>query len=165
MTYTFRTLTREDFALIRPIFRAAIEAEEYLVPTKNASDTICMDYWYGDKPEGEVWVIEEDGVILGSYYQRPNHYGLGGHIANGGYIVSPDAKGKGIGRELGMHSIARARERGYHGIQFNFVVSTNTVAVNLWKNLGFQILGVIPGGYYRKSQEYVDAYIMYQDLR
>jgi ribosomal protein S18 acetylase RimI-like enzyme len=162
---TFRTLSPSEFPLIEPIFRAAIEAEESLVPARDASEDICMSYWFGDKPEGEVWVLEENGKILGSYYQRPNHYGLGGHIANGGYVVCPTARGKGVGRKLGEHSVVRAKERGYHGMQFNFVVSTNTVAVELWKSLGFGIIGTIPGGYHRKQRDYVDAYIMYQDLR
>jgi L-amino acid N-acyltransferase YncA len=162
---TFRTITPAEYPLIRPIFEAAIAAEEYLVVPKDAPESMHLAYWFGDKPEGEVWVYEEEGNILGSYYQRPNHYGLGAHIANGGYIVSPDARGKGVGRKLGEHSIARAREKNYHGIQFNFVVSTNEVAVDLWQSLGFAIIGTIPGGYHRRSQEYVDAYIMFKDLR
>lgn len=161
---TFHLLTPTDYPRIAPIFRAAIEAQEYITVDKDAPDNICISYWFGDKPSGEVWVLEEDGEILGSYYQRPNHYGLGGHIANGGYIVAPAARGKGVGRQLGEHSIARAREQGYRGMQFNFVVATNTIAVDLWKSLGFEIIGTIPGGYHRKQTDYVDAYIMYKDL-
>ena len=161
---TFRTLTSSEYPLIRPIYEAAIAAQEFITVDKGAPVETQLAYWFGDKPEGEVWVYEEDGKPLGSYYQRPNHYGLGAHIANGGYIVSPDARGKGVGRKLGEHSIQRAREQGYRGIQFNFVVSTNIVAVDLWKSLGFEIIGTIPGGYHRKAQEYVDAYIMYKDL-
>jgi ribosomal protein S18 acetylase RimI-like enzyme len=102
--------------------------------------------------------------VLGSYYQRPNHYGLGAHIANGGYIVSHDVRGKGIGRMLGEHSLIRARERGYVAMQFNFVVSTNSVAIALWKSLGFSIIGTIPDAYHYQQQRYVDAYIMYARL-
>lgn len=160
----FRTITREEYPLIRDILSAAIEAGEYLALAPQNSERTRMDYWFGDKPEGEVWIAEEDGKVLGSYYQRPNHYGLGGHIANGGYIVSPEAKGKGVGRRLGEHSLARARERGYHGMQYNFVVSTNTVAVKLWQSLGFKIIATIPGGYHRRGEEYVDAYVMFQNL-
>lgn len=164
MTLNFRTITREEYALIRDIHAAAIEAGEYLTLAPHNDERTRMDYWFGDKPEGEVWVVEENGQILGSYYQRPNHYGYGGHIANGGYIVSPDAKGKGVGRRLGEHSVARAKEKGYRGMQYNFVVSTNTVAVNLWKSLGFRIIATIPGGYHRQGQEFVDAFIMFRDL-
>jgi ribosomal protein S18 acetylase RimI-like enzyme len=161
----FRIITHDEYPLIRDIHTAAIEAGEYLTLAPQNSEQIRKDYWFGDKPEGEVWIVEENGAVLGSYYQRPNHYGYGGHIANGGYIVSPEAKGKGVGRRLGEHSLARAREKGYRGMQYNFVVSTNTVAVKLWQSLGFTIIATIPGGYHRKGQEYVDAYVMFQDLR
>lgn len=162
---TFRTLTPAQYPLIKPIMDAVIAAEEYITIPKEGTDADCIAYMFGASPEAEVWVLEEDGEILGSYYQRPNHYPLGGHVANGGYLVSPAARGKGVGRRLGKHSIARAKERDYRGLQFNFVVSTNDPAVKLWKSLGFAIIGTIPGGYYRKQTEYVDAYIMYKDLR
>jgi L-amino acid N-acyltransferase YncA len=161
---TYRTITPDEFPLMEPIFRATIEAQEYLTPDATSTEEICKSYLFGDKPGGEVWIAEKDGKVLGGYYQRSNHHGLGNHIANCGYFVSPDARGMGLGRKLGEHSIARAREKGYRGIQFNFVVSTNTVAVKLWQSLGFQIIGTIPQGYHRKREEYVDAYIMFQSL-
>lgn len=74
-------------------------------------------------------------------------------------------RGKGIGLKLGHHSIARATELGYHAIQFNFVISTNTPAVNLWKKLGFEIVGTLPNAYHRKQKDYVDAYVMFKRLR
>lgn len=49
-------------------------------------------------------------------------------------------------------------------MQFNFVVSTNTTAVKLWQNLGFSIIGTIPGGFNHQQLGYVDAYIMYQEI-
>lgn len=161
----FRIISREEYPLIAPFYEAAISVGEYFTLAPDASLETRLDYWFGTIPGSEVWIAEEDGKVLGSYYQRPNHYGYGGHIANGGYVVSPDAKGKGLGRLLGEHSLARAREEGYHGMQYNFVVSTNTVAVKLWQSLGFTIIATIPGGYHRRGEEYVDAYIMFQDLR
>ncbi len=161
---TFRTITPDEFPLMEPIFRATIAAQEYLTPDVDSSEEICKSYLFGDKPEGEVWVVEESGKVLGGYYQRSNHHGLGSHITNCGYFVSPDARGKGLGRKLGEHSIARAREKGYRAIQFNFVVSTNTVAVKLWQSLGFDIIATIPQGYHRKREEYVDAYVMFKSL-
>jgi ribosomal protein S18 acetylase RimI-like enzyme len=157
---TFRTITQAEYPLIRDIHTAAIEAGEYLTLAPDSAEETRIRYWFSD----EVWIAEEDGKVLGSYYQRPNHYGYGSHIANGGYIVSPDAKGKGIGRLLGEHSLARAREKGYRAMQYNFVVSTNTIAVKLWQSLGFRIIATIPEGYHRQGKEFVDAYIMFREL-
>ena len=158
---SFRIIQKNESPLILPIFRATIATGEYLTLAPDASDILCMEYWFGTHPQAEVWVLEEDGKVLGSYYQRPNQYGLGAHIANGGYIVSEAARGKGIGRKLAEHSIQRARQQGYRAMQFNFVVSTNHVAVRLWKSLGFSILGTIPEAYHLQQQRYVDAYVMY----
>ena len=160
----FRQLHRSEYPLIHPIMQAVIAEEEALILPCDATEQHAIAYWFGNHPKGEVWVAEEEGEILGSYYQRPNQPGLGRHIANGGYIVSPTARGRGIGRLLGEHSLTRAREQGYYGLQYNFVVSTNEPAVNLWQSLGFAIIGTIPGGYHRKQADYVDAYIMFKDL-
>lgn len=160
---TFRHITRAEFPKIRHILEQIVETEEYLSLKSNSSEQDWEDYFFGDETY-ECWALEEDGEILGCYHQHPNQKGLGSHIANGGYIVSPTVRGKGVGRRLCEHSIERAKEQGYHGIQFNYVISTNTVAVNLWKSCGFKIIGTIPNGYHRKQQEYVDAYIMFLDL-
>ena len=160
---TFRQITRADFAKVRHILQPIVESEEALVLSAESSEQEWADYFFGDETY-EVWALEENGAIVGGYHLHPNQKGLGSHIANGGYIVAPEARGKGIGQRLGEHSINRARELGYRGIQFNFVVSTNKAAVNLWQKLGFDIIGTIPKGYHRKSREYVDAYIMFKDL-
>jgi ribosomal protein S18 acetylase RimI-like enzyme len=156
-------LTVADYDRVKDILRANIAEEAFFTPAADASDEVVKAYWFGGIAN-EFWALEEDGEILGGFYQRQNHYDLGGHIANGGYAVSPAAKGRGIGRILGERSIERAKERGFRGIQFNFVVSTNTVAVNLWKSLGFTVIGTIPQGYHYKRQRYDDAYIMFKDL-
>lgn len=161
--YHWRQLTVADYPLVEPLLRASIAEEAYFTLAADATDDEVKTYWFGGI-ENEFWVLEEQGVILGGFYQRRNHFGLGSHIANGGYVVSPLAKGRGIGRLLGEYSLVRAKERGFRGIQFNFVVSTNTVAVNLWKSLGFSIIGTIPGGFHYKRQRYDDAYVMFKDL-
>lgn len=159
----WRLLTSDDFALVEPLIRATVQSETFLASFADAPDEELKAYLFGGI-ENEFWALEEDGQILGGYYQRRNHYGLGGHIANGGYIVSSAAKGRGLGRLLAERSIERARERGFRGIQFNFVVATNTVAVNLWRSLGFVVIGTIPNGYHYKRERYDDAFIMFKDL-
>jgi ribosomal protein S18 acetylase RimI-like enzyme len=39
------------------------------------------------------------------------------------------------------HSLERARERGFRGMQFSFVVSTNARAIALWESMGFEVVG------------------------
>jgi len=65
---------------------------------------------------------------------------------------------------LCKHSLEQAKELGFRGMQFNAVVSTNTIAVKLWLDMGFEKIGTIPGGFYSHTQGYVDSYIMFKKI-
>jgi ribosomal protein S18 acetylase RimI-like enzyme len=62
------------------------------------------------------------------------------------------------------HSLAHARSRGYRGMQFNFVVSTNERAVRLWQSLGFEIVGRLPLAFSHPTHREVDALVMFRQL-
>jgi len=47
-------------------------------------------------------------------------------------------------------------------MQFNFVVATNQVAVELWKKCGFDIVGTLQNAFNHKDKGYVDAFVMYK---
>ena len=49
-------------------------------------------------------------------------------------------------------------------MQFNFVVSTNERAVNLWKRHGFTIVGTLPKAFLHPTRGYVDAFVMFRAL-
>jgi ribosomal protein S18 acetylase RimI-like enzyme len=79
-------------------------------------------------------------------------------------MVAPDARGLGIGRTMGDHALNEARRLGYRAMQFNFVISTNESAVHLWKQLGFRIIGTLPGAFRHARKGLVDAYVMFRSL-
>jgi ribosomal protein S18 acetylase RimI-like enzyme len=124
-------------------------------------------------PSDAVWcaVGTDEGrdVLLGFVHIHPNNNGRCAHVANCGYCVRREARGRGVGKLLVGKSIEAAREMGFRGIQFNAVVSTNTVAVALYQRFGFEIIGAIPGGFRLGSiatgdVRYVDMYVMYKAL-
>lgn len=49
-------------------------------------------------------------------------------------------------------------------MQFNFVVKSNTVAVKLWQNVGFEIIGEIPDAFNHSTNGLTNAYIMFRKL-
>jgi hypothetical protein len=53
----------------------------------------------------ETFVAEEDGVILGTYYMRPNQAGGGGHVCNCGFMTNVNAMGRGVARRMGQGEI------------------------------------------------------------
>ena len=74
-----------------------------------------------ERPRGQ-----SGGDVLGTYCLRKVRPAGGSHIANCGYMVGPWAAGQGVGRAMCEDSIERARALGFRGIQYNFVVSTNS---------------------------------------
>jgi len=50
-------------------------------------------------------------------------------------------------------------------MQYNLVVSTNKSAIHLWKKLGFHVVGLLPKAFKSHSIGYVDALIMYKELK
>ena len=144
--------------ILEPVIRAG---ETYTLP-RDMDKESALAYWFA--PAREVFVAEEPGSLVGTYFLQANQQGGGSHVANCGYITATHATGRGIAREMCLHSLGRARQRGFLAMQFNFVVSTNTRAVKLWQSLGFAIVGTLPKAFLHPTEGYVDAYIMYRDL-
>jgi ribosomal protein S18 acetylase RimI-like enzyme len=63
-----------------------------------------------------------------------------------------------------VHSQEQARAAGFRCMQFNFVASSNDVALRLWKKLGFGIVGILPEAFLHPSRGYIDAVVMYKKL-
>ncbi|MBP2238634.1 L-amino acid N-acyltransferase YncA [Sinorhizobium kostiense] len=146
------------WSIIEPVIRAG---ETYTLD-RNLSRAEAVAYWMA--ADKEVFVAEEAGAILGTYYMRPNQPGGGRHVCNCGYVTAPDSTGRGVARRMCEHSIITARAHGYRAMQFNFVVSTNRPAISLWQKMGFDVVGTLPGAFSHPTQGYVDALVMYQAL-
>lgn len=99
------------------------------------------------------------------YKSGANYPGFGAHVASATYVVRPAAQGRGIGRALVQHSLAQAQSDGFLAMQFNYVVSSNAPAVELYKKLGFTIAGTLPKAFRHKQLGLVDAYVMHRFLQ
>lgn len=157
-----RLATVADWPSLWSIIREVIKTGDTYTLAPDSSEADARKYWIHDVLE--TWVGEEDGEIVGTYVLRANQRGLGSHVSNVGYMVRPGCRGRGIGWKLGEHSLEIARKRGFEAMQFNAVVSTNTRAVELWKRLGFSIIGTVPKGYRHQALGLVDLYIMHRFL-
>jgi ribosomal protein S18 acetylase RimI-like enzyme len=49
-------------------------------------------------------------------------------------------------------------------MQFNAVFETNTPAVTLWRELGFQIIGTVPQEFQHPEMGLVGLHVMYRPL-
>jgi GNAT superfamily N-acetyltransferase len=145
------------------IFRAVVAPGDTYTFTTDTTEQDAVAYFIG--PGITSFVAEEDGRVVGMYKLIPNRIGRGAHVSNASFMVDPSAQGKGVGRALGEHCLDEARRQGYDAMQFNFVVSTNTAGVNLWKKLGFEIVGTLPKAFRHATLGDVDAYVMHRFLR
>ena len=157
-----REIGADEFARIWPMFRAVIVAgDTYSYPPDLRMEQACE--WWTTAP-CRCFIAERDGDVLGCYMLKPNQPGLGDHVANAGYMVSPEARGQGIAVAMCEHSLQQARDAGFTAMQFNFVVSTNTSAVRLWQRHGFQIVGQVPGAFRHAQHGPTDVYVMHRIL-
>ncbi|KQY64707.1 MULTISPECIES: GNAT family N-acetyltransferase [unclassified Nocardioides] len=158
-----RPATVADWPQIWPVFDEIVRAgETYAYPTDLTSEQ-AQALWLESEP-GHTVVLEESGTILGTAKMGPNRPSYGAHIGTASFMVSPRARGKGVGRRLGEYVVQWHRDQGFRGIQFNAVVETNTAAVGLWQALGFEIIGTVPGAFHSKAHGYVGLHVMYLDL-
>ncbi|CAD5282522.1 Acetyltransferase [Alteromonas sp. 38] len=158
-----REITKLDFESFWPTFYSVIQAQETYAFDPNMTLEEAYSLWCEIPLNAYVFV--ESNAVLGTYYIRPNAMGPSSHICNCGYMVSPEARGKGIARLMCEHSQKKAIELGFDAMQYNSVVSTNNVAVRLWEKLGYSIIGTIPKAYKHGQLGLVDSYIMYKWLR
>jgi L-amino acid N-acyltransferase YncA len=158
-----RPATEADWDSIWPFFDVIVAAgDSYAFPHGLTYETGRA--WWMESPPAQTVVAEADGVIVGSAKMGPNRPGRGSHIATASFMVDPATRSRGVGRALGEYMVAWARAAGYHGIQFNAVVETNTAAVRLWQALGFEIIGTVPDAYDHATLGLVGLHVMYLPL-
>ena len=159
---TLRPATVDDQDAIWSIFHAVVAPGDTYAFEPAIGRADALAYWL--HPDARCYVAQHEGAIVGTYIVKPNQPGQGAHVANAAFMVAPVARGLGVGRAMGEHCLREARRLRYRAMQFNFVVSTNEPAVRLWKDLGFAIVGTLPGAFRHPQRGYVDAYVMFRAL-
>ncbi len=157
-----RQIDADEFGLLWPIFHEVVSAGDTYSYAPDTSFVEARDLWTGG--DARCFVALLDGVCAGGYMLHANQPGLGNHVANCGYMVSPAMRGRGIASAMCEHSMAQARAAGFTAMQFNFVVSSNEGAVRLWQRHGFEIVGRVPNAFRHARLGLVDALIMYRNL-
>ena len=146
------------WTILEPVYRAG---ETYCIPRDISRDSALAD-WF--QPPFSVFVAELGKAVMGTSHIGMNRPGGASHVANASFATLPAAEGHGIATALVHHAKSWARSQGFRAMQFNFVISTNTGAVRLWQQAGFDIVGRLPSAFLHPSLGYVDALVMYVDL-
>lgn len=159
---SIRQARHEDDDAIWTILEPMIRAGETYALPRTFSREEALAYWHG--AGNSVFVAEGNGSVVGTYVLRANQQGGGSHVSNCGYVTAPFATGRGVASAMCSDSIMRATAAGFRAMQFNFVVSSNERAVNLWKRHGFEIAGTLPKAFLHPTLGYVDAFVMFRAL-
>lgn len=157
-----REISSQEFGLLWPIFQEVVAKGDTYAYSPEITEAEARAMW--TTPPARCFVLEHEGQVVGGYMLRPNQPGLGDHVANAGYMVGSQWRGRGFASKMCEHSLAIAREAGFYAMQFNFVVSTNTTAVRLWEKHGFSVIGRVPKGFRHAELGLVDALIMHRFL-
>ncbi len=160
---SIRRFVPDDWVRLWPLLHATFEAGDTYAFAPGSSEAEIHAAWI-EAPRATYVATADDGSILGTYKLQPNQPGLGSHVGNCGYVVAPEARGQGIASSMCDHSQAEAVRLGFRALQFNLVVSTNEVAIRLWRKHGFAVVGTLPGAFHHKVHGDVDALVMFKVL-
>jgi ribosomal protein S18 acetylase RimI-like enzyme len=160
MNFEIRKATESDKNEVWEIIQAVISAGDSYTFAPDSPKEKMLGFWSSEDKQTYVAVL--DGEIVGTFFLKANQPDLGSHICNAGYMVSPKARGKNIGRKMAEFSLPEAKRLGFKAMQFNFVVKSNEIAVKLWQKLGFEIIGEIPEAFQHKDLGLTNALIMYR---
>ena len=153
MNIQVRAYEEKDLSEMIRIWNEVVE-EGVAFPQEECLDEADGPAFFKEQSLSAVAEDTETGEITGLYILHPNNIGRCGHICNASYAVASAHRGEGIGEKLVRDCIFQAGRLGYRVLQFNAVVATNTAARYLYERIGFQQLGMIPGGFRMKDGHY-----------
>lgn len=144
--------------MLRPVFRAGTT---YAIdPGISQSDAVA--YWTG--ADAGSYILQDGDQLLGTYYIKTNQPGGGSHVCNCGFITAPKSGGKGAARHMLSDALTRAKTAGYKAMQFNFVLTNNTRAIDIWTRAGFDTVGRLPQAFDHPEDGMIDALVMFKTL-
>jgi DNA-binding MarR family transcriptional regulator/L-amino acid N-acyltransferase YncA len=160
MGLTFSLYEQKDEEGLYQIFKEVVETGTQFLYESSSREEFHLQFF---NPEGKVYVCRTfDGEVIGGFYLKPNYSGRSSHIANAGYMVKESYRGKGIGSLLVQASLHLTKSQGFHALQYNMVLSNNTLAIKLYEKLGFSIIGTIPQAVRIRDGSYQDGYLMHR---
>lgn len=151
----------DDWPSVYAFFREIVDAGETYAYPEGLDSESARGLWTASP---RVVVAVDDDAVLGSATMGPNRPGRGAHIATGSFMVDAAARGRGVGRALGEELVRWAGTSGFRGIQFNAVVESNLSAVALWRSLGFDVVGTVPGAFDHPRLGPVGLHVMFRPL-
>lgn len=158
-----RDFVEDDWSQVWLIIQEVVRAADTFPYDPGMTAEQAYGMWIAEAPGVTVVAVEEDRV-LGTAKMGTNRPGPGSHVSTASFMVAAEARGRGIGTALCQHALGWARDRGYAGMQFNAVAESNRAAVAVYRRLGFQVVGTVPGAFAHPALGRVGLHVMYQEF-
>lgn len=158
-----RPFAEPDWGQVWPIVEEVVRAGDTFAYDPDLTAAQAYDVWV-ERPPGLTVVAFDGDRVVGTARMGPNRPGPGSHVATASFMVASHARGGGVGTKLCRFALDWARVQGYAGMQFNAVVETNTGAVEVYRRLGFALIGTVPGAFRHPTRGRVGLHIMYREL-
>jgi GNAT superfamily N-acetyltransferase len=158
-----RPFIETDWTEVWPIVRDIVRAADTYVYDPAMTEAEARAIWIETPPSLTAVALEHER-ILGSAKMGPNRPGPGSHVATASFMVAAEARGRGVGTALCRYALDWARGRGFAGMQFNAVADSNRGAIEIYRRLGFDIVGTIPGAFAHPTLGRIGLHVMYRAL-
>jgi len=159
MEFEVRKITATDIADYRSALDSVVSEKKYLLtvqtPTLEDTDRFIRR---NIKNNYAQYVALVEDKIVGWADIIPHEKELIKHVGLLGIGVISEYRGKGIGKELLIHTINHARETGLQRLELE-VFANNVAAIELYKQLGFEQEGIKRNARYINDR-YEDVCIM-----
>ena len=155
-----REFDAADWPQVWPIVEEVVRAADTFTYDPAMTAEQAHDTWVVAPPGATVVAVDGERV-LGTAHMDTNRPGPGSHVSTASFMVAADARGRGVGTLLCRHAVDWARARGYAGMQFNAVAASNRSALEVYRRLGFDIVGTVPGAFAHPTLGRVGLHVLY----
>lgn len=152
-----------DWPQVWSIVKEVVRAGDTFIYDPAMTAEQARDGWIVGPP-GRTVVAVDGGCIIGTAHMGTNRPGPGAHVSTASFMVAADARGRGVGTLLCCHAVDWARSRGFAGMQFNAVAASDRTALAVYRRLGFEIVGTVPGAFAHPVLGRVGLHVLYLEL-
>lgn len=160
--FTLKPFVQSDENDLYAIFREVVDSGSQFPYESSSIQEFHRQFFEGN---AQVYVCHSSThEVIGGFYIKANYSGRSSHIANAAYMIKKNYRGQGIGTFLMNTSLEIAKNLGYQAMQFNMVLSQNTIALKLYQKLGFNVIATIPNAVRNPEGTYQDGYVLHRKL-
>jgi GNAT superfamily N-acetyltransferase len=158
-----REFDKADWPTVWAIVREVVQAQETFPYDPDMTEEEAFRTWI-EAPPGLTVVAVDNDRVLGTAKMGQNRPGPGSHVSTASFMVAAACRGRGVGTALCHFALDWAKRQGYAGMQFNAVVESNRPAVQLYRRLGFEVVGTVPRAFTHPRLGRVGLHVMYHEF-